>query len=238
MTYLTQIQGHTLWRPGLKQQSLVVDLGANRGAFSKQLIERYGCRSHAFEANPALIHSMEGASQLTVYNYAVARQDGRLPFRIAANDEASTILCDGAEQATDIIHVPAIQLERLLGSLSIDAIDVLKMDIEGAEIEVLESCSDRFLSNIGQLTIEFHDFLGLTSVSSIKNTVHRLQSLGFAYIKVWQHAWGDVLFINRRWHAYSLPQILWSKYWTRNLWGFQRVLARRLASGSVQGANG
>ena len=229
MNYLTQIQGHTLWRKGLHSDSVVVDLGANRGAFSKQMISTYGCRSFAFEANPTLADSIENVPGLTVYNYAVARDDGTIRFRLASNDEESSIAREPEVDLAGLIEVESIHLERFLKNQSIPRIDVLKMDIEGAEIEVLDSCSDDFLRNVGQLTIEFHDFLGLTPLNAIHQTVNRFHSLGFACIKIWQHAWGDVLFINKAWHSHSTPQILWSKYWTRNLWGVQRVLTRNFS---------
>lgn len=229
MRYLTQIQGHTLWRPGLYPGATAVDLGANRAAFSRGLIEKYGCRSIALEANPKLASEIENERYLAVFNYAVSASEGVLRFHLAENDEESSIY--GSRNSTSVpsIEVESIHLERFLASRSIQKIDVLKLDIEGAEIEVLASCSDDFLRNVGQVTVEFHDFLGLTPLEDIHRTIARFESLGFACIKIWQHAWGDVLLINRFWHKYSLPQILWSKYWTRNVWGLQRVLARSLA---------
>lgn len=229
MSYLTQIQGHTLWRPGLHPGAIVIDLGANRGAFSKGLIEKYRCHSIAIEANPALARQIDSSSNLSVFHCAVSGTEGTLRFHLAENDEESSLYHNENNGRSNCIEVESIQLERFLKSQSIEKIDVLKLDIEGAEIEVLASCSDRFLKNIGQVTVEFHDFLGMTRLEDIQSTVQRFESLGFACIKIWQHAWGDALFINRHRHKYSLPQILWSKYWTRNLWGVQRVLARRLA---------
>lgn len=232
MSYLTQIQGHTLWRSGLYPGAIAIDLGANRGAFSKGLIEKYRCRSIAIEANPSLAKQIDGSANLSVFNCAVAGTEGTLRFHLAENDEESSLYGKENNDSSNCIEVESIHLERFLASRSIEKIDVLKLDIEGAEIEVLASCSDRFLKSIGQITVEFHDFLGMTRLEDIHQTVQRLEALGFACIKIWQHAWGDVLFINRYWHKYSLPQILWSKYWTKNLWGAQRVFARKFLTPS------
>jgi hypothetical protein len=76
---------------------------------------------------------------------------------------------------------------------------VLKMDIEGAELEVLDSLNDEFFAEIGQLTIEFHDFLGYATTEDVVSRVDRIVSLGF-----WELYWsrrrntGDVLLVNRR----------------------------------------
>jgi FkbM family methyltransferase len=227
MNYLMQIQGHTLWRPGLHSDAIVVDLGANRGVFSTQMIYTHHCRCYAFEANPKLAAGIQTSPALTVFPYAVARDNGVLRFHLAPNDEESMIQRSSSECSEEVIDVEAIRLEPFLKSLGVSKIDVLKMDIEGAEIEVLESCSDEFLRSVGQVTIEFHDFLGLTSPDEIHRVVNRMKSLGFVCIKIWKHAWGDALFINQAWHPRSIPKILWSKYWTRNLWGAKRVLARK-----------
>jgi hypothetical protein len=47
------------------------------------------------------------------------------------------------------------------------------MDIEGAEIEVIDSLDDDLIEGVGQWTIEFHDFMGLTSVSDVERCVER-----------------------------------------------------------------
>jgi FkbM family methyltransferase len=64
------------------------------------------------------------------------------------------------------LRVEGRHLGRLLLELGVAEIEVLKLDIEGAELEVIDSLSDDFFHNVGQLTIEFHDFLGYSSKKS------------------------------------------------------------------------
>jgi FkbM family methyltransferase len=52
-----------------------------------------------------------------------------------------------------------ITLETFLNTQRIELVDLLKIDIEGAEEAVFNSTRDATLCNIKQITIEFHDFV-------------------------------------------------------------------------------
>lgn len=52
--------------------------------------------------------------------------------------------------------IPAISIRDILAVFDLANIDVLKMDIEGSEIEVLNS-SDEWIDHVGTLIIELHD---------------------------------------------------------------------------------
>jgi FkbM family methyltransferase len=54
-----------------------------------------------------------------------------------------------------LVQVEGRHLAAILREFGISQIEVLKMDIEGAELEVLDSPNDEFFGGIGQLTIEF-----------------------------------------------------------------------------------
>ena len=52
--------------------------------------------------------------------------------------------------------VPGTTLEKLMKDFSVDYVDILKIDIEGAEKEVFESCST-WIHKVGVIIIELHD---------------------------------------------------------------------------------
>lgn len=53
--------------------------------------------------------------------------------------------------------VPVITLESLLTSKNIEAVDLLKMDCEGAEYDILFNAPDSVLKRIKRMTISFHN---------------------------------------------------------------------------------
>jgi hypothetical protein len=132
-----------------------------------------------------------------------------------------------------IIEVQAVSLQEFLQIARLNHVDLIKFDIEGSEIQVLESCSDEFLRRVPQLTIEFHDFLSLSNPSrtpraAVERAVYRLQKLGFFVVKMWRRAYGDTLFINRRLTSARLVECLAARYITRNWWGLKRIISRSM----------
>jgi Methyltransferase FkbM domain len=73
-----------------------------------------------------------------------------------------------------------VTLEQFLRDNWITAIDVLKIDIEGAERQLVQVTDDVTLSAGKQITIEFHDFLpGTLRLDEVRRIRKRLKRLGF-----------------------------------------------------------
>ncbi len=102
------------------------------------------------------------------------------------------------------------------------------MDIEGAEIEILDTLPESLLRTIPQLTVEFHDFMDLTPPEVVLGTAERLESLGFAYLRMSGIGHQDTLFVNRRLLPFGRSDKLVTQYVTRNVRGFRRVARRAL----------
>ena len=56
------------------------------------------------------------------------------------------------------IEVDGITFQRFMETCGIDQIDLMKLDIEGSEVELLESLPNDVLDRIDQMTVAFHDF--------------------------------------------------------------------------------
>ena len=59
---------------------------------------------------------------------------------------------------------------------------MLKVDIEGAEWELLESLDESMLNRIDQISVEFHDFIDPTKKNRTQEVVERLKSFGYKTI--------------------------------------------------------
>lgn len=153
---------------GLGRGKVAIDCGANIGAYTV-ILARTGAEVHAFEPNPhafgELSKRVKRYSNVFLYNKAVSSHDGR------AN------LFFHKEVAEDpIYHSTSASLEKNKSNIDdnnyaeveiidfgnfvekIGRVDLLKMDIEGHEIEVLNCLIDRgLIENIGSAFIELHD---------------------------------------------------------------------------------
>ena len=198
LSQFVQIREHHFYARGIDQNSLVVDLGANKGDFSSQISQTFGCKCYALEASPSLYNAIPENSYFKKFNLAVCKKSGPVSFYLSSNPEASTIVNDVKKAWGSIgtIIVDGTTLENFLMRNKISSIDLLKIDIEGAEIEVLNSISDDTLRTIKQITIEFHQFCkGFNCRQDIIRIKKRLKNLGFICIILNQNN-TDVLFIN------------------------------------------
>jgi FkbM family methyltransferase len=185
----------------------------------------------AVEPNPALHGTLGAIPGLSVLGLAVAAQSGRMDLRVSeGNSEASSLLKVDPDESAGIrtVGVEAVTLHECLERIPWETCDLVKMDIEGAEVGVLDTCSDQFLTSLPQFTVEFHDFCGITPSSEVRRIAGRFQRLGFSMFSVWRVPYGDVLFVQRRKAGVSLLEFLFAKYWLRNWWGLLRVVARAI----------
>jgi FkbM family methyltransferase len=215
------IEDHTLHTRFLTNESVVLDLGANRGSFSREMIERFHCRCLAVEPSPKMFQQIEPHPLLQKYNFAITPTEGSVDFHLSDIPVASS-LAYKPESLSETITVSGRRLDDFISELGLSYIDVLKMDIEGIEIDILRSCSDDLLKSMGQITIEFHDHIRAVSKSDIRQQIQRLEALGFLHFSKYLGCYYDTLFINQAFCPISTAEYLWFRHIVRNWQGIGR----------------
>ena len=220
------IQGHTLYADALKADSIIIDLGANLGRFSQEMKSRFGGRYYLVEANPVLVEKIRQQGEFPVWGNVIASKPGMVSFNIAKNDTGSSVLTLPQQSIWNsvlekTIEVPAITLEQLMSLTETTHIDLLKMDIEGTEVEILQSLSKPLLDGIGQLTVEFHShpMFGFNLVEEVEKTISYMWKNGFWCMDFSEGSRCDVLFVNRK--TFAMPwymQAMWKLRTTRPAW--------------------
>jgi FkbM family methyltransferase len=223
------VRGHTVDPSLFSTDPVILDLGANHGTFSQQMSERYGGTYYLIEANPVLASSLAAENRFKVWNYAVGATDGTVDLHLSANDESSSVLIPGSTRnpvlgevsGLEKVTVKARSLSSLLAEIPSTRVDLIKMDIEGAEGAALLSLSPDSLQKIAQITVEFHcdEEFGFNLRPEVNRTVQHLRANGFLFLNFSGTTLKDVLFINRRlnhipfWKGY-----LWEMAGTRPIW--------------------
>lgn len=137
---------------------VIYDCGSNVGTsciYFKQLFPKATIK--AFEADIDIAKILKinlnknNCTDIQIINKAVWINDEGIEFVIEGSDSAS-IYGVGEKK-----KVESIRLRDYI--LSESRIDMLKMDIEGAEVEVIKDCKD-VLNNIQNIFIEYHSFIG------------------------------------------------------------------------------
>jgi len=219
-----RVNGHTFFDKFIHKDSIVVDLGANQGVFSQIMVERFGCSCYAVEANYDVFKSFAADKRLKPFNFAVTKHAGTVDFYISENSEASSLSAVEGVAVQRKVTAPSDRLDEFLKGQNLTSVDLLKMDIEGAEIDVMDSCSDDLLQSISQMTIEFHDFNGMASKEDVSRVIRRLESLGFLCFVMSRTTHDDVCFVNRNRCAISTAEALWVRHVSKNVRGVMRML--------------
>lgn len=198
MVVIDRIIDHSILTSALPQSGAVVlDCGANHGDFAKWAADRLNATVYSFEADPELANRLSQRNGVRSFNIAIAGEDGQMTLRRAPNRCTSGFFNTDA-QAEDTFVVEARSLESFCTENGIRHVDLLKLDIEGGELDVLERGSPEFFSRVDQITCEFHDFLDKNQLPRIKAVIERMRRLGFVVIRMSFWTYGDMLMINRR----------------------------------------
>ena len=223
---MDRVSGHTFVSRFVRRHGVVVDLGANIGAFSSGMSERYGCACVAIEPNPECFARLAGMPNVVPFNLAIADREGSMRFYVAENSEASSFVRTSERDRE--IEVRAVRLDEFARNHGFARIDLLKIDIEGAEVALFDSLPDAFFRDVGQIAVEFHDFCGLVSRDDVARVVRRLEGLGFLSINFSKasHGHEDHLFINTAQCPVGRAEYLMIKYVARNARGVGRILKR------------
>jgi FkbM family methyltransferase len=157
---------------------LIIDCGANVGLsiiYFKYLYP--GAHVVAFEPDPRIFRVLESNSRtfrladVELYQKAVWTEEGQVAFRPDGSVGGKVVVA--AERETDIC-VPAVRLRELLDR----QVDFLKVDIEGAEFQVLGDCRD-LLGNVEHLFLEYHS--QAIKPQTLHELLEILASAGFRY---------------------------------------------------------
>jgi FkbM family methyltransferase len=162
---LVYVEPNFVYRPDLSPESLVIDAGCSYEAdFSLFLMRRHGVR--AFGVDPTRKHrpalsdlERRYPGRFVHVPCAIAADDGLLTFHESRVNESGSLLDDHVNVIQDEItsyDVEALTLASLFERLALTRVDMLKLDLEGAEYSVLESANDRQLQPVSQLFVEFH----------------------------------------------------------------------------------
>jgi FkbM family methyltransferase len=202
-SHIKSYRDHHIYINCLSENSSVIDLGAYKGQFSSQISDSFGCRCYAVEAEPSLYNTITENQTIKKFNYAICKENGPVNLYISCEPEVNSIKknISDAYGIKGSVITEGVNFEKFLEKSGIQNIDILKVDIEGAEIEMFNSISDNVIRKIKQITVEFHSFIDRSTKRDVALIKKRLKNLGFFYL-VFPVPWSrkydcDVLFINK-----------------------------------------
>ncbi len=146
----------------LKPGAVVYSIGIGKDiSFDRALLRRHACQVYGFDPTPksiAFIAEQKNLRGFHFYPYGIAPETKTETFFLPRNPRgvSGSLALNETVDASNSIQVPLKSLQDITRELGHTHIDVLKMDIEGAEYEVIEAVLESGIP-IGQLLVEFHD---------------------------------------------------------------------------------
>ena len=146
------------WHPSsvYRGARIVVDLGANRGAFSSLMTTK-----------AKFILSVECQEQ-----YVPIIQHNMLINKFPSYAIETAFVGAGGSDASS--NAPRLTVDELFQRHSIESVDLLKVDIEGSEFALFESAN--WLQRVNAISMEVHPHYG-----NPRDIVERVAEQGFAY---------------------------------------------------------
>ena len=157
---------------------LIIDCGANIGLsvlYWKHLFPH--ARVIAFEPDKSIYKLLQtnvetfGLTNVDLRPLAVWKSSGILSFAPDNSLGGKLVHGEGVESS---VTVETVRLRNLLNQ----PVDMLKIDIEGAEYEVLQDCADA-LGNVDKLFVEYHG--NASDKQKLHLILQILQDAGFRY---------------------------------------------------------
>lgn len=118
-------------------------------SFDLQLIERYHATVRAFdpvhEYVRAAVAQAEDEPRFSIHEVAIAARDGPLRVQVTHDPSSRSVSAAGLYESARFVELPGRTLRSLMHELGDDHIDLLKLDVEGAEYEIVPSLDLRGL---------------------------------------------------------------------------------------------
>ncbi|MFN8242233.1 MAG: FkbM family methyltransferase [Bacteroidales bacterium] len=174
---------------GIGPEDVVVDIGANIGIFSVYASTQTKGPIHSFEPFPENYEFLEknaalnNASNINPHKFAVSDKAGTEKLFISESSGGHLLFdhnIHGTIQKSIEIHTTT--LPALMDEYSLQRIDFLKIDCEGAEGQIIQSTPLEYLQRINRIAMEFHDNVSVIKHDEISAILTRA---GFSCSENW-----------------------------------------------------
>ena len=178
----------------ISNNPVFLDLGAFKGNWSREMVSRYGGCAHLFEIQPNLIKNLKddfaNTPNCTVHSFGLGPKDELIDVGSYDDGEGFSL-----SKPKSVSVSNKVQLKSFLDFViqnNIDEIDVCKINIEGAEYDLLENMIENNLHMLCRnIQVEFHrqypvpDWYG--RYNAIRNNLLKTHVPTLDYYFSWQN---------------------------------------------------
>ena len=168
---------HALKRMLPTQSPMIFDVGANCGFFTIRVLDIWPDASvRAFEPQGGVVSEFSRmvllndlSDRVKCIDCAIGKNEGEMVFYENRSPQSASLVKEKVERKRILKKylVNVLSVDRYVGDNQISEVDILKVDVEGGELEVLEGARQTLLT-VSALFIEVHSpFASANEVESI-----------------------------------------------------------------------
>ena len=172
----------------LNRESVIYSVGVGSNIdFDLELINSFGATVHAFDPTPRSIEWVKNQQlpkHFIFHPFGLSAENGHMDFfppSKASSTHFSPI--DRYGDTNNVVRAPVKDIDTIASELNHKEVDLLKMDIEGAEYEVIEALPKNRVA-INQILIEFHHMYKGIPISKTVDAISTLSNLGFELFNI------------------------------------------------------
>lgn len=167
----------------LTEKSVVFDIGGYVGEFAGSISMKYNCKVYLFEPHPKYynicVDKFRNNPNVIPLNFGLSDIAGT--FQLADSENGSSFLKKGVDDL-GVLECKVREFFGVMEELKIKHIDLMKINIEGAEYALLSHILEKDRLNISdQYQIQFHDF--------VPNAKEKRKSIELAFSKTHSRSW-------------------------------------------------
>lgn len=188
----TMSNKHILHEADIGPDSVVVDVGAFTGGWAQHIVDRYDPVIYAFEPNPRSFAQIEKKAEsnpkLKPVPYGLGDEDVTVDFTIKG---LGSSMCDERASNSEAprMQVEIAAIDRVWKDLQLGNVDLMKINIEGAEFPLLERMIETdLIKNVGCYLIQFHEWHpgAYSRRRRIRKAMRKTHRLIWDYHFVWE----------------------------------------------------
>lgn len=145
----------------IQKGDVVVDAGANLGFFTVYAALKGASKIYSFEPETKNFECLKQNAPVgtNLFNCGIMPESRDYPFFVDINPGGHSFFDVGSTRTGEKRMVPCLSVQSLFQDKGLEKIDFLKLDIEGAEVEVLWTLPGRYFPRIRNIAFEYHNVM-------------------------------------------------------------------------------
>lgn len=172
----------------LNKDSVVFDLGGYKGQWTSDIFSKYCCNVYVFEPVMAFYETIKKRFQhnkkIRTFPFGLAEENKKVVLSV---DKDRSSMFKGSDEGEAIaLHT----FKEFLGTHQIRNIDLIKINIEGAEYDLLDFIIEEGLqTRISNIQVQFHDFVPYAEkrMKGIQKMLEGTHEMTWQYPFVWEN---------------------------------------------------